>query len=733
VGRAGQRRQRRHLRRSRVRGSVTAGAVLIAAALGSLALAPSAAASTVGCSATSLVSAIAAANTVVGGATVSLTPGCVYTLVKANNVTDGGTGLPVITGKVTVQGNGATIARSTVAGTPAFRLLDVASKGTLAISALTVTNGLANNGVQGGGGVYNHGTMSVTGSTFTRNSNPSNTGTSGGAINNSGILTVGSSSFSGNSAQEGGGVFNQKTVTITGSTFTNNTALVFGGGALLNAAGSETLVGDTFVGNTGPGGGAIDNDTALLIVNSTFVNNTGGSNGGGAVENFGTTTIRQSTFSGNTSPYGANLFNYTGFSMSVVDSIVAGGQVGSNCGGQAPITDQGYNIDTGTSCAFTATMHSLSSTQPRLGALADNGGPTQTMALPAGSPALNLVPATAPVCAGTTDQRGVARPQGTGCDVGAYEVVVTTGDTTPPSVPQGLAASATSSSSVTLGWAASTDDVGVTGYTVYRNGTAVGTTGGAKATTYTDTTVAAATTYQYTVDAFDGSGNHSAKATVVSVTTPIPSGVVAVQSRAAATPTRVSSVTITLSRPVAAGDLLVGWFGQYDAAGQVQVSDDVNGVWTRTAAATTFSGGTGDLAVDYVQASAAAPFGLTITLSASNPTYLQAAVGEYSGVATAGALDQVVVARGVGTSVDSGATGAVGAGELVVGGIITGGSPGTVGLGSSQGVPFTMRAQTASGSTDLADVVASVAGPQELTATLSASTDWYTAVAVFQP
>ena len=200
------------------------------------------------------------------------------------------------------------------------------------------------------------------------------------------------STFSGNTAQEGGGVFNQSSATITNSTFTSNNATIYGGGALLNAAGTETLVGDTFVGNTGPGGGAIDNDTTLNITNSTFYNNTGGTNGGGAVENFGTTTLKQSTFSGNTSPYGANIFNYTGFKLSMSMDIVAGGLVGSNCGGQAPITDLGYNIDTGSSCHFTATNHSLPNTQPELDALASNGGSTQTMGLPAGSPAIDAIP-----------------------------------------------------------------------------------------------------------------------------------------------------------------------------------------------------------------------------------------------------------------------------------------------------------------------------------------------------
>ena len=89
----------------------------------------------------------------------------------------------------------------------------------------------------------------------------------------------------------------------------------------------------------------------LNVSDSTFFNNTGGGNGGGAVENFGTTTLTQSTFSGNSSPYGANIYNYTGFTLSMKMDIVADGHVGNNCGGQAPIKDLGYNIDTGSSVA----------------------------------------------------------------------------------------------------------------------------------------------------------------------------------------------------------------------------------------------------------------------------------------------------------------------------------------------------------------------------------------------
>jgi hypothetical protein len=92
-------------------------------------------------------------------------------------------------------------------------------------------------------------------------------------------------------------------------------------------------------------------------------------------------------------------------------------------------------------------------------------------------------------------------------------------DTTAPTIPSGVAASALSSNSVRVSWSASSDANGVAAYDVARNGTTVGSVAGTSLT-YTDLTVAAGTTYQYSVKARDGAGNASAPSTTVSVTTP---------------------------------------------------------------------------------------------------------------------------------------------------------------------------------------------------------------------
>jgi hypothetical protein len=241
------------------------------------------------------------------------------------------------------------------------------------------------------------------------------------------------------------------------------------------------------------------------------------------------------------------------------------------------------------------------------------------------------------------------------------------------------------------------------------------------------------TTYSYTVDAFDTAGNHSAQSSpALQVTTPgaPPPSAKWDQGGVNSSGGQATSLTITLTSPVSAGDLLVGWFGQYNSSGQVTVSDNVNGAWTRSVS-TTYGNGGGDIALYYLQNSAAAPAGLTITITSANATYLEGVAADYSGVATTGALDQTAVAHGNSTTVDSGPTASVGAGELVVGAILTGGSPGTVTAGSSQGQAFTMRTQWGSGSADLEDILVSTAGAQDARATFSSSTDWYAVAAVF--
>src|SRR5881409_3123273 len=198
-----------------------------------------------------------------------------------------------------------------------------------------------------------------------------------------------------------------------------------------------------------------------------------------------------------------------------------------------------------------------------------------------------------------------------------------------------------------------------------------------------------------------------------------------VQGAAFSSASRVSTLTVTLTRPVAQGDLLVGWFSQFDAPEEVQVSDDVNGTWTRVPGSLTFMSDTGDIALYYRENSQAAPSGITITASVSSTAYLQGAVADYSGVALAGSLDQIVSARVPdGKTVDTGATAAVDAGELVFAAVLTGNSPCSVTSGSSLSVRYAARVQTSNGSSYAEDITSSAAGGQHGTATFSCAADW---------
>lgn len=114
--------------------------------------------------------------------------------------------------------------------------------------------------------------------------------------------------------------------------------------------------------------------------------------------------------------------------MTLRNTIVANSPSGGNCSGT--ITNGGNNIDDGVTCGWGALSGSMSSTNPLLGALADNGGPTQTLALLPGSPAIDA--GDDAICAaavgnptygaGGLDQRGITRLQGAHCDIGSYEL-----------------------------------------------------------------------------------------------------------------------------------------------------------------------------------------------------------------------------------------------------------------------------------------------------------------------
>jgi CSLREA domain-containing protein len=248
--------------------------------------------------------------------------------------------------------------------------------------------------------------------------------------------------FDSNSASAGGAIYNLNAdVVVLDSTFQNNQSY-FGGGAIYNS-GTTIVRNSTFVNNTTGGGGLGGNGGALYntannhltLVNSTVASNTvvnNGSASGGGLYNAGTLTLANVTVSGNTAQtgLGGGLAVGAGSTTTLHNSIIANSPQGGDClATGATVTNGGYNLVEDNSCGFSG------GSDPLLGGLADNGGPTRTQALQAGSPALDAGdPAGCANPAGGVlafDQRGYLRSvdgdanPGARCDLGAFEYLST--------------------------------------------------------------------------------------------------------------------------------------------------------------------------------------------------------------------------------------------------------------------------------------------------------------------
>jgi hypothetical protein len=337
----------------------------------------------------SLRQAVIDANAAVGADIITFSISGTITLASTlPNITAAG-------GALTIDGTGQTV---TISGNNTVQVAYVDSGAALTLNNLTIANG-SNSGFDGGGIYNNGGTLTITNSTFSGNS--ANNG-GGGIYNNGGTLTITNSTFSGNSANSGGGIANggSVVVSITNSTFSGNSATGLGGGGIYKSAGTLTITNSTFSGNNanqgGTGGGIWNYNGSLTVTNSTFSGNSASSGAGGIYRSIGTVTL--------------------------LNTIVVN-STGGNCGGT--IINGGNNIEDGTTCGWGSVNGSMSSIiNPMLGPLAANGGPTQTMALLIGSPAIDGVTFNSPNSAPATDQRGVARPQGSGYDIGAYEFML---------------------------------------------------------------------------------------------------------------------------------------------------------------------------------------------------------------------------------------------------------------------------------------------------------------------
>ena len=358
--------------------------------------------------------------------------------LTANTSIDGG-------GVVTLSGGGVTrvlstnagvtvtLANLTISGGFSTRVGDdgaaVSNSGMLTV----MRSAFSGNYASFGGAVFNSGTLTVTDSMFS-----GNMAVEGGAIDNArpGSAVVTNTTFSDNRTTDGGAVYNSGTAVVRYSTFTGNSANF--GGAIFNSN-TFTGTGDTFAGNHATDGGAIsDSGITVAVTDSTFSGNSALDNGGAVENNSGDFTGTNCTFSGNSAGSGGAIASrnpVTGGTVTLTNTILAGSPSGGNCyiSPGAAVADGGNNIDDGSTCGFTGigctttSGSSFCATSPLLApaGLADNGGPTQTIALDANSPAIDggneSVCGAPPV--NNLDQRGFARPGlgASSCSIGAYE------------------------------------------------------------------------------------------------------------------------------------------------------------------------------------------------------------------------------------------------------------------------------------------------------------------------
>lgn len=295
-----------------------------------------------------------------------------------------------ITDDLTITGAGVGV--TIIDGDHLDRVFHIVGEASVVITGVTIQNGNAStsSGLFGGGGILNEkGDLEVHSSTISSN----RAVRTGGGIDNAGTLSLIDVTISGNASDEGGGIFNDGSLRLTNVTLNNNESFKTGGG--LDNSGDSTLTNVT-----------IDN------------NNTQGKNGGDGIFNDGNVTVLNGTIRGNaTVVVNENVIRFK-------NTIVAGGKNNENCKGSGTFTSNGYNLDSGDTCNFKEELGDITGTAPLLGELEDNQGPTKTVALKEGSPAIDTGD---DVDCPSKDQRGALRPadgdkdETETCDIGAFE------------------------------------------------------------------------------------------------------------------------------------------------------------------------------------------------------------------------------------------------------------------------------------------------------------------------
>ncbi len=330
---------------------------------------------------------------------------------------------------------------------------------------LTDVEILQNSATQYGAGIYNNGYLEITNGNFEDNVGPaaggglynsSMTSESGGITLGPGEVILQNVNFSRNSASEkGAGIFNGGTLELMLGTFEENVEPAMGGGAYNEADSMMVLTQTWFTNNTAGMGGAVYNRGMMHLYQSSLTNNSAMDGFGGGAYNDGAAAgllLRNTTVSANMiippgALGGSGIYNNGGdlrieFSTiahnnsdginnngghGTLESTILASHANGNCTGN-PINSNGYNLEDANACGLIEPSDMIN-TSPIIAWLAMNGGTNLSHAPMPGSPAIDTGD---PDTCIAIDQRGVARPQGAGCDRGAIEV---TGTETPPPEP----------------------------------------------------------------------------------------------------------------------------------------------------------------------------------------------------------------------------------------------------------------------------------------------------------
>ncbi len=314
----------------------------------------------------------------------------------------------------------------------------ILSEGILTIEGSTVSNNSSNRPALG---IEGDGSATITDTTIRDN-------TGGGIeIVTSGATTIAGSTISGNSSGTGGGIAveGDGPLTITDTTMSGNTAGNLGGAIFQDDTAAMTIERVIFTGNSAGRGGviAILDEGPTTLTNVTMSGNSATQQGGAILRTWGAPfTVINSTIVNNDSPAGGGIYAEEVEPFTLKNTIIAN-NAGANCafdlGGKT--TSQGHNLSSDNSCKLNAASD-LKNTDPKLGPLADNGGPTQTHALLPDSPAIDAGDGNG--CP-DEDQRGGLRPVDgpdddgdPECDIGAYEfgAIVATPTPSPSPEPQ---------------------------------------------------------------------------------------------------------------------------------------------------------------------------------------------------------------------------------------------------------------------------------------------------------